>query len=159
MSDNICTCEKCSGYRVTDPLTGLLTQGRVVGKKEMLAHRRLEGIKQHLNDATGNDVSDASSPSQLRPRPPALSNPSDIQQGLEPGLFQRLLSYHGLNCSQRSQLARPFMTPSMTYIQNFPADERLTIPYQLEDWSLNLLPTCFQDGIRQKAWHYPQTHP
>ena len=86
MSKNICTCETCSEYTVTDPLTGLSTQGQVVGRKEILAHRRFERIKKRLNDATVNDAPPPGSHSLT------LSNPSDIQEELGPGPFQWLLS-------------------------------------------------------------------
>jgi len=37
---------------VTDPVTGLLVHGRIVGHKEFLEHGRLARIKQRLNDST-----------------------------------------------------------------------------------------------------------
>ena len=56
MSENVCTCEKCFRYKVKHPVTGFTVQGRIVGKKEFLEHRRLEAIKRRrLDDATDSD--------------------------------------------------------------------------------------------------------
>jgi len=49
MSDIICTCESCSGHKVKDPATGSMVQGRIVGRKEFLQHRRSETVKQCLH--------------------------------------------------------------------------------------------------------------
>ena len=66
MSDCICTCdEKCSEYKVKDPVTGFTVPGRIVGKKEFLGHRRLETIRQRLDDARDSDDDcNACTPSQ-----------------------------------------------------------------------------------------------
>jgi hypothetical protein len=79
---NICSCKKCSGYSVEDPMTGILTQGRIVGKKEILAHHRLEKIKEHLGDAAGNNVSSQLPVVSHSPIHPILSN-----RERESGLF------------------------------------------------------------------------
>jgi hypothetical protein len=49
---------------VTDPTTGLLAPGRIVGRKEFLEHGRLEKMKQSLNNATATGTSDNDTSSQ-----------------------------------------------------------------------------------------------
>lgn len=58
MSKNICSCEKCCGHKVTDPATGLSVQGRILGRKELLEHRRLARMKQRSGVALVDDDAD-----------------------------------------------------------------------------------------------------
>jgi hypothetical protein len=60
MSKNICSCEKCCAHEVTDPVTGLVVKGCLLGKNELIEHRRLARIKQRFS--VGMADSDASIP-------------------------------------------------------------------------------------------------
>jgi hypothetical protein len=57
-------------------MTGLLVPGRIVGRKELLEHARLERIKQCLDDA----MSDEGASYQLGSHSPSHSTPPGLEQ-------------------------------------------------------------------------------
>jgi hypothetical protein len=159
MSTNICTCEKCSGHRVTDPETGLLVQGRIVGRKEFLEHGRLERIKQRLLDAT--DVS-----CQLGSRSPNLSTIRQLEEESGPippvrgttrrlppeGTDHQFLRYRQHCGSQPANFLKPIRTQLGKCSQNFLAGEWPITHYPLGDWSSLLHPLVVhrRDRLPQK---------
>ena len=42
---NICFCEHCCGHRVTDPVSGLLIHGHILGRNKLQEHHHLARIK------------------------------------------------------------------------------------------------------------------
>lgn len=142
MSENICSCEKCCGHKVTDPATGRLVQGRLLGKNELFEHRRLARMKQRFGVGMADDDATIQAGSGSNPQSnyPILKSGQDSESVPSLKDIGRLslngTAHHYCRCSVHN-LTTPYSTKiqSRKFSQSSLAGKWRTIRCPLEIWS------------------------